>query len=138
MNTVETYLEIQVMTAPPYRLHLLVIEGALRFARRAEQALRERDIETAFLSLSRSRDCVTELMGGLDETRAPELVEPLKALFAFAYENLAYADFEKDPRRVRNAIRVLEKHRETWLELAEKLRTDEMTSEPTAERSWVG
>ena len=36
-----TYLESKVLTAPPQRLHLMLIEGAIRFGRQAEELLRK-------------------------------------------------------------------------------------------------
>ena len=37
-----SYLESKVLTAPPYRLHLMLVEGAIRFGRLAEQELAAR------------------------------------------------------------------------------------------------
>ena len=34
-----SYLESKVLTAPPHRLHLMLIEGAIRFGRQADEAL---------------------------------------------------------------------------------------------------
>ena len=34
-----SYLESKVLTAPPQRKHLMLIDGAIRFGRRADEAL---------------------------------------------------------------------------------------------------
>lgn len=121
MQQAANYLENQVLTASPHRLHLIVIESALRQARRGLEALEQQDWETTFQALSRSRDCMSELIGGLRPDEAPELVSPTKELFVFVYRNLAKADFERDPQLIRDAIRILEIHRETWIELGLQL-----------------
>lgn len=121
MESVREYLETQVLTASPHRLHLMVVDGALRFARRGLQALENQDWESLEASLSRSRDCVTELIAGLRADASEELMTSLKALFAFVFRNLAIADPQRDPQLIRDAIRVLEIHRETWIALGEQL-----------------
>lgn len=140
MSYAAEYLESQVMTAGPHRLHLLVVDGAIRFARRASEALDGQRWDELDGALSRSRDCVAELLGGLDFDQAPDLADRLKALFTFVYRNLALADTERSHRRIRDALRILEIHRETWLELGESLAKaaagDHIVPTPHA-RSWT-
>jgi flagellar secretion chaperone FliS len=134
------YLESQVLTASPHRLHLMVVDGAIRFARRAELALETQRWEDLDAALSRSRDCVAELLGGLDAEQSPDLADRLKALFTFVYRNLALADSERSVRRIRDAVRILEIHRETWIEVGEQLikETAGDSSVPTPHvRSWT-
>ena len=71
----------------------------------------------------KSRDLVAELIGGLDPSQQPELVEQLKALFVFVYENLNHADMKQDARYIHDAIKVLSIHREGWCELIEQLQS---------------
>lgn len=140
------YLETQVMTAPPHQLHLMVLDGAIRFATRAEHALDQGDPETGHLALTKSRAFVTELLSGLDRERAPEMVDQLQSLFLFVYRNLVEADLQRDPQRVRNALRILRIHRETWIALMEKLQRDQEaigaphfdSGDDGQSRSWTG
>jgi flagellar secretion chaperone FliS len=140
VSQVAEYLEAQVLTASPHRLHLMVVDGAIRFARRAEAALEARRWEELDVAMSRSRDCVAELFGGLDAERSPDLADQLKALFTFVYRNLVLADSERSVQRIRDAVRILEMHRETWIELGEKLTKESAgdSSVPTPHaRSWT-
>jgi hypothetical protein len=57
-----TYLESKVLTAAPQRLQLLLIEGAIRFGRQAEEALRNADRVAASSSLLRTIDIIGELL----------------------------------------------------------------------------
>ncbi len=118
------YLETKVMTATPWQLHLMVVEAAIRKATKAQHALEQRDFETSHFTLNDCRDCVTELVCGLNGEQQPDLVEKLRALFAFVYRNLAEADLHHDPNRVADALRVLKLHRETWIALGEQLRQE--------------
>lgn len=142
MSNVEEYLEAQVMTATPHQLHLMVVEGAIRHAKQAEQALAENDVETSHFALNRSREFVNELVCGLKPEPAEDLVTTLRALFGFVYKKLAEADLDHDPQQVRDALRVLEIHRETWVALGETLRgatvrVDAVDEAADTGRSWV-
>ena len=65
------YLETEVLTATPQRLHLLLIEAAMRFAERARRHWREGNREKAFQSLILAQDAVAKMLNGLNhETRA--------------------------------------------------------------------
>ncbi len=136
------YLESQALTASPERLHLMVLEAAIRFAKKGEAALVEKNYEAAYFALDRSRSCVGELLGGINADPNPELAERLKALFVFVHANLTRADVERKPQLVRDALGILESHRQTWLELIESLvdeRSSRQTEQPVAagENSWT-
>jgi flagellar protein FliS len=143
MSTVASaYLESQALTASPERLHLMVVEAAIRFTRKGEESLAGKDYEAAYFALDRSRSCVGELLGGIDPDPNPELAEKLKALFVYVHACLTRADVERDPRLAGDALRILEAHRQTWLELMESL-VDERSGGgaqepvPVGERSWT-
>ena len=137
MNGPEEYLETQVMTASPHQLHLMVIDGAIRFATQAEEALQEEDFETSHFALNRSREFMTELIGGLDQERSEELVNRLKSLFMFVYKNLVNADMKRDVSSVQDALKILKMHRETWMELSEKLKQEDVEAQnETGENDW--
>jgi len=127
----DQYLSTQVLTASPYRLHLMVVEGAVRHARLAVEAMTEGDVESSHLALSQSRDYVAELIGGLNEEYEGELSASIKQLFFFAYINLAEGERERDLNKVQVALKVLESHHQTWLELGEKLIADTPEAGPS-------
>ena len=117
------YIENQVLTAQPHQLHLMVVDGALRFARKAAQAIENNNFEEGHFALDKSRDLVAELIGGLDPTQQPEMIEQLKALFIFVYENLNHADVKQEASYIHDAIKVLNIHREAWSELVNQLQS---------------
>lgn len=117
MNIADEYLKSRVMTARPEELHLMVVDGAVRQAVRAEEALPKKHYETSHEALNRARDFVIELIAGLDDKQAPDLVEKLKGLFGFVYRRLNEADLYHDVEKVREALQVLRMHRETWQQL---------------------
>jgi flagellar protein FliS len=143
MRQVSTaYLEAQVLTASPERLHLLVVDAAIRSARQGEAALMEKDVEKAFLALSQCRSCVSDILAGIRTEPNPELAERLRGLFAFVQRNLLYADVKRDPQLVRDALSILESHRRTWGDLLERLQQERAAlrgphAAEVAETSWT-
>lgn len=121
MTPQDEYLETRVMTAQPHQLHLMVLDGAIRFMKSAEKALDEKDYEAAHFALGSSRDFVAELISGLDPAHTPELVDQLKALFVFVYRNLVRADLEHDTQLVCDALKILQIHRDTWVAMTQQL-----------------
>ncbi len=119
--SVAEYLETKILTATPHQLHLMVVDGAIRHATSAEEALRGRDLTRAEAQLTRASQFVAELIGGLDAGRQPQLVDQLKAVFIFVQRMLAEAHRRHDANQVAEALAVLRIHRQTWLALGEKL-----------------
>lgn len=133
----QEYLESQVLSASPHRLHLLVVDGALKFARMSLVAMEREDWEALDLTLSRSRECVAELIAGVKTDTGLTWAEELKGVLANIYRNLALADPERNPQRIEDAIRILEIHRQTWIELGERLAEEQPSAIPEPHlRSW--
>ncbi len=140
------YLETQVLTASPHRLHLMVIDGTIRFARQGAAAMQERRWDDMDACFNRARDCLTELIGGLNSSADARLAEQIKSLFAFAYRNLVLGELARDSQQIEDAIRILNLHRETWVELGVKLASGTAAPVPpnvapaphlSMSRSWV-
>lgn len=140
-SVADAYLETQVQTASPERLHMMVVDAAIRFARQGAAAMAENRFDVSFDALNRSRACVNELMTGIRNEPNPELAEQLKGLFLFVHRNLVLADIRRDPALIADGLQILEHHRQTWLELTEKLRETQSqdgatTQGEVTERSW--
>src|SRR5580658_7789276 len=139
MSFATEYRETKILTATPHQLHLMVIDGAIRFATAAETALQSRNFKLAETHLARANECVATLIAGLDASRQPDLVERLKSVFAFVQRTLAEADRRHDSRLIPEALAVLRLHRQTWLALGEKLAQEAAADQPETESgfSWT-
>lgn len=137
-HTVDEYLQARVLTARPEELHLMVVDGAIRHATRAEAALDEQDFETAHSSLNRARDFALELIAGLNAEHLPDVVAELRRLFGFVYRSLNEADLHHDAEKVRGAIKVLRIHQETWRQLLQERKAAEADALPDSSgESWT-
>jgi flagellar protein FliS len=115
------YLATDVMTAAPQKLQLLLIEGAIRFARQAEAHWRLHENEVAFSELGRCQEIVTQLIAGLAPNLESPLVRRIAAVYAFVYRTIVSASFHRDASKLADALRVLEIERETWQQVCDQL-----------------
>jgi flagellar protein FliS len=112
-------LESKVLTAPPHRLHLLLIEGALRFGKQAADAFARGDDAAASAPLVRVIDVIGEMLVGV-RGRESALNDRLAKLYWFLFQRVSEAKIHADPRRLAEALQLLEYERETWLLACEK------------------
>jgi len=125
------YLRNAVMTATPEQLHLMLYDGAIRFAKQAKEALERKQFEVSCEKLLRAQRIITELQNGLRPEINPSLCEQLSRLYAFIYSRLVDANMKHEPRMIDEALTILEHQRETWRMLIEKVRgTPPAGSEP--------
>ena len=113
----ENYLVTQVLTAPPQKLQLMLIEAAIRAARLARQKWQGGENEAGSEPLIRAQEIVSTLIAGLNREVAPELVQRVASVYLFVYRSLIEANLRHDEKKLDDAIRVLEEERKTWQEV---------------------
>jgi flagellar secretion chaperone FliS len=118
-----TYLESKVLTAPPQRLQLLLIEGAIRFARQAEESLRNSDRVAASSSLLRTIDIIGELLAAARANKS-ELNKSVADLYWYLFRRASEAKINSDPAALAETLRLLDYERQTWQMLCDKLSAD--------------
>ncbi len=118
--TREKYIEHEVLSAPPQKLQLLLLEGAIRNAARAKQVWVENWAE-AGEAIIRAQEIVAQLLAGLSPDRRPPLVRRVAGIYTFIFRSLAVAHLQKNQKSLDEAIRILEIERETWRQMCETL-----------------
>lgn len=116
------YLLTAVRTAPPQKLHLMLIEGALRFCGRARQQRAAGQFDIAVDSLLRAQEIVTQLMVNLDTSN--EAAQRLASVYLFLFDTLGAACRDRDDKPIDDAVRVLEVERETWQLVCQRLTSE--------------
>ncbi len=119
-DTATAYLKTTVLTAKPEQLRLMLLEGAVKFARQGREGLATNAHEQAYNGLSRSRDIVVELMTSIRGDTDASLRDRVRGLYAFIFKLLVDASFERDVAKVDDAVRLLEYEVETWKMAMEK------------------
>lgn len=108
------YLANEVLTAPPQKLRLMLIETAIRYITRARAAWANGQSEEGSELILRAQDVVGELLGALRPDAQSELVRNVAALYVFVFRALVDAHVRRDGRRLEDALRVLLLEAETW------------------------
>jgi flagellar protein FliS len=120
MTQYAQYLESKVLTAPSHRLHLMLIEGAIRFGRQAEAELRAANRSAAAAAMMRVLDMTGELLAGTRQNKS-DLNDKLATVYWFIFRRASEAAMYSDAAALAEVLRLLEFERETWQKVCEKL-----------------
>ncbi len=120
----DTYLETQVLTATPQKLRLMLIEGALRFARQAIEHWDDQEHpQWRFDALARCHDIVSELYAAIRTDELP-VARQVKSIYQFLFGQIALVTVHHDQKILQDVMEVLEAERETWRQVCEKMPED--------------
>jgi flagellar protein FliS len=121
------YLDARVMTASQAELQLLLLDGALRFGRQAQQ-LWDADVQRTECDglLERTIDAVEELVRSVVLGKT-EQSKRLEEEYAFAFRQLALAHLNHDAVALEAALNLLAYQRETWKLAGEKIKAEMAT-----------
>lgn len=130
------YLRNAVQTATPEQLHLMLYDGAIRFATQAKDAIEAGNIEETYNLITRAQKILLEMENGLKPEIDPEITGQMSALYSFVYRKLVDANINRDADCVEDALKILRYQRETWVMLMEKVQSmpeDETPANPLAQ-----
>ncbi len=120
-NHALSYLKTRVFTASPQELRLLLLDGAVKFARQGREAMEKKDFEGVFNGISQCRAIVTELLTSVRDDADPVLAERVRSVYTFIFRELMEVGFNRDVPRTDRVIELLEYERETWALVLEKV-----------------
>jgi flagellar protein FliS len=115
------YLRTKVLTASPEELRLMLIEGAIRFARQGREGLIGKDFEASYTGFSKCRAIIIELINSMRPDVDPDLCAKMSGLYTFMFNHLVAGSHEKDVGKIDKVIELLEYDRETWTLLMRKV-----------------
>lgn len=98
---------MQVLSATPARLTVLLFEHLEVVLRRAQTAIRNEQIELRVTNLGRAREIVSELLGTLDLERGGEIAIDLSMLYGFLLSELVDVGMRRDAVRLGRLIGIV-------------------------------
>jgi flagellar secretion chaperone FliS len=119
----EKYLEHEILSAPPQKLQLLLIDAALRHGHRAKNSWGDNNEEAARRAIEQMQAIVMQLLNGLAADNSQPLVRRVAAVYAFLVRELAKAHLQRDQESLDGVIRVLQIERETWWQVCQQMGT---------------
>lgn len=112
-NGYNVYKNNSVNYASKDQLLLMLLDGAVKFAKRAEIALQENDVKKTHENLMKTQNIFTELMATLD-TDAGEWAKQIFRVYKFINEKLFETNMKKDVKILQEIIPLIEDIRDIW------------------------
>lgn len=114
-NAHNIYKNNSINCASREQLLLMLVDGAVKFAKRGKLGIEENNIKMAHESLVRVQDIFSELMATLDRN-AGEWTNDLFELYRFINETAAQANLKKDIKKANELIDLVSGIRDMWHE----------------------
>lgn len=114
-NAYNIYKNNSVNYASKEQLLLMLLDGAVKFAKRGKLAIREKDVKMAHDSLTRTQDIFTELRISLD-TSSGDWAKQIFDVYGFINEKLFEANIKKDEKILDEVVPLIEEVRDIWNE----------------------
>lgn len=117
MNTsiaLNRYKAVQVKTASPSDVLLMLYDGIFRFLEEAKVAIASDDRARTGDRINRAHAILSELAATLNRDQAPELCDNLAAIYIFAMNRLVEANLHRDAVRIDDVIRIITPIREAF------------------------
>jgi flagellar protein FliS len=128
-NSNTQYLESKVLTASQPRLHLMLLEGALRHCRVAQQAAAENTWAEFAAAVGKAMDIVEELVNGVVGQNT-EISPKLAEQYAFLFRELADCRLSVNLEKLAACTKLLDFERETWKLVCDRTETPAVNRVP--------
>jgi flagellar protein FliS len=115
----EAYRQTHVQSRSPLELVVMLYDGALRFLREAEEAMRKGDLVAKRDALNRVFAILSELQGTLNMEEGGETAASLDSLYTYMSNRLTEANMQLKPALVQEVITLMSGLREAWATVAQ-------------------
>ena len=115
-NGYNAYKKNSVNFASKEQLLLMLVEGAVKFAKIGRQAIVDKDIKKAHDNIVKTQNIYYELMATIDVEAAGEWGESLFKVYDFIVRRLVDANIKKDITIMDEVIPLIEDIKMTWEE----------------------
>ncbi|WP_291560288.1 MULTISPECIES: flagellar export chaperone FliS [unclassified Clostridium] len=115
-NAYNTYKNNSVNYASKEQLLLMLLDGAVKYAKIGRQAIIDNDIQKKHDNIMRTQDIFYELMISLDRNAGGEWGDNLYAVYEFINQRLMEANMKKDVKIMDEIIPLIEEVRDLWNE----------------------
>jgi flagellar protein FliS len=115
----EAYRQTMVQSRSPLELVVMLYDGALRFLKETEEAMRRGDLIAKRDALSKSFAILSELQSTLNVDQGGATAESLDSLYIYMINRLTEANVQKNPAPVQEVITLLSGLRDAWAAVAQ-------------------
>jgi len=115
-KVVNHYNNLNLNINDPYKLILILYEGALKFANFAKKAIKEGNVEDKVKYINKTIAIFEELINSLDFEKGGQIAYYLNGLYAYQMELLTKANAENNIEHIDKVIHVIKVLIEAWKE----------------------
>lgn len=105
---VASYREMEILSASPERLVVLLFDHLVVHLQRVKIALDGNDVVLRTASLAKARGIVSELLGTLDFEKGGSIAKELSNLYSFLLGEMAEIGIHRDARKVERLTQIAE------------------------------
>lgn len=121
MSAYQSYQRNKYETASPHRLTLMLYNGAVQFATRAQEAIKAGNIGDSNKFIQKTQDIVFELLASLNEREGGDMAQNLKNIYLYVNDRLLQANAKKDEQCAAEAIALLQELRSAWEQIGKEV-----------------
>jgi flagellar protein FliS len=108
------YRQVQVSTASPGKLILLLYQGAIRAMKQAVDLIDKKDYEGKGNALIKAQDIIMELNLALDMNVGGEISRSLRQLYLYIYKRLVNANLDLNKDYILESIKIMTGLLDAW------------------------
>ena len=112
-NVYGQYRQVQISTASPGKLILMLYQGAIKALKKANELIDRKEFGEKGDQLIKAQDIIMELNLALD-MKTGDIAHSLNQLYLYAYRKLVVANLEVDKDAIQEVIDILENLYEAW------------------------
>ena len=116
-RSADQYKQMQIKTASPGKLLLMLYQGAVKFMKLAKKNIKEGKIEASHKNIIRAQNVILELQSTLNKEQGGEIAVQLESLYDFIYRELIQANLNKNTKHLDNVIPLVEELFVTYKEI---------------------
>lgn len=116
METPQTklYKKMQVETANPVSLVIMLYDRAIILLNKAKNEIAEKQYEAKNNTLNKTSDIIFELLTTLDKDKGGEIASSLANLYNFVLREITDANTNLNTKALDNSIKILSELKESW------------------------
>lgn len=116
------YKSVQVQTASPETLVVMLYDGIIRFVGNAQQQIQAKKYDQADRALARAQDIITELMITLNHDVGGEIAKNLAGLYEYCMRRLIDGNVAKSVEPLEEVLSIVRPLRDAWAQVAREQR----------------
>ena len=117
----KAYHKTSIQTASREQILLMLYEACILNFKRCKQAMEKKNIPDKGMYLGKAQDIINELSNTLDMEKGGDVAQQLKSLYLYIFNESTDANFNNDPSKIENCVRVLNTLYSGWKQAVETL-----------------